>query len=65
MAIPADKITQYLAALTMLQDGGIVAILATHLTRVHRERLLKQGFIREVLKGAPVCSIGGTRQRHR
>ena len=57
MATPADKLAQFLTAPTALQDGGIVAIRAMYLTRVHRERLLKQGFIREVLKGGPVCSI--------
>jgi hypothetical protein len=51
VATPADKLAQSLAVLKTLQDGGIVAIRATHLTRVHRERLLKQGFIREVMKG--------------
>ena len=51
MATPADKLAQSLATLKALQDGGIVAIRATHLTRVHRQRLLKQGFIREVMKG--------------
>ena len=51
MATPADKLAQSLAVLKTLQDAGIVAIRTTHLTRVHRERLLKQGFIREVMKG--------------
>ena len=51
MPTPADKLAQSLAALKTLQDAGIVAIKTGHLTRVHRERLLKQGFIREVMKG--------------
>jgi Fic/DOC family len=51
MATPSDKLAQSLAALKTLQDAGIVAIRTTHLTRVHRERLLKNGFIREVMKG--------------
>lgn len=51
MATPADKIAESLAALKSLQDAGTVAIRANSLTRVHRERLLKNGFIREVMKG--------------
>jgi len=51
MATPADKLAQSLAALKSLQDEGVVAIRTSNLTRVHRERLLKNGFIREVMKG--------------
>lgn len=51
MATPADKLAQSLAALKVLQDAKAVAIRASDLTRVHRERLLKNGFIREVMKG--------------
>lgn len=35
----------------MLQEHGEVAIRTTDLSRVHRERLLKNGFLREVMKG--------------
>lgn len=51
MATPADKLAQSLAVLKTLQDAGAVAIRAPDLTRVHRERLLNSGFIREVMKG--------------
>lgn len=51
MATPADKLAQSLAALKALQGAKAVAIRASGLTRVHRERLLKSGFIREVMKG--------------
>lgn len=51
MATPADKLAQSLAALKSLQDARAGAIRATDLTRVHRERLLRNGFIREVMKG--------------
>jgi hypothetical protein len=51
MATPADKLAQSLDALKALQDAKAVAIRASGLTRVHRERLLKNGFIREVMKG--------------
>jgi hypothetical protein len=51
MASPADKLAQSLDALKSLQDAKAVAIRASDFTRVHRERLLKNGFIREVMKG--------------
>lgn len=51
MAAPADKLAQSLAVLKTLQDAKAVAIRASDLTRVHRERLLRNGFIREVMKG--------------
>lgn len=51
MATPSENLAVSLEALKQLQDQGIVAIKANHLTRTHRERLLKNGFIREVMKG--------------
>jgi hypothetical protein len=48
---PQEKLAASLEALKALQDGGIVAIQASDLTRTHRERLLKNGFIQEVMKG--------------
>jgi hypothetical protein len=51
MATPAVNLAASLEALKSLQDQEITAIRAAHLTRIHRERLLKNGFIREVIKG--------------
>lgn len=51
MATLADKLAQSLDALKALQDAKAWAIRASDLTRVHRERLLRNGFIREVMKG--------------
>lgn len=51
MAAPADKLAASLAVLKNLQDAGRIALRATDMTRTHRERLLKNGFIREVMKG--------------
>lgn len=51
MARPTDKLAQSLDALKALQDAKAVAIRASSLSRVHRERLLRNGFIREVMKG--------------
>jgi hypothetical protein len=51
MASPSDKLAQSLESLKQLQDQGHVALRASDLSRTHRERLLKNGFIREVMKG--------------
>lgn len=51
MATPQQKLAESLEALKALQDRGIVAIRAGDLTRTHRERLLKNGFLREVMRG--------------
>jgi hypothetical protein len=51
MATPGEKLAESLDKLKTLQDLGIVAIKATDLTRVHRERLVETGFIQEVIKG--------------
>lgn len=46
-----DRLAESLAVLKKLQDQGIVAIQTKHMTRTHRERLVKNGFIKEVMKG--------------
>jgi hypothetical protein len=51
MARPSEKLTDSLSALKELQEKGIVAIRTSLLSRTHRQRLLKAGFIREVMKG--------------
>ena len=53
MATPAANLATSLEILTLKQhqDRGLVAIRASDVTRIHRERLLKNGFIREVMKG--------------
>jgi hypothetical protein len=51
MAQPSEKLADSLSALKALQDRGAVAIRTRQLTRTHRQRLLKAGFIREVMKG--------------
>jgi hypothetical protein len=51
MATPQDKLSESLAVLKKLQDEGTVAIHTKNMTRTHRERLLKNGFIKEVMKG--------------
>ncbi|NRQ12794.1 Fic family protein [Ensifer sesbaniae] len=51
MASPQQKLAESLEVLKALQDRGAVAIRAADLTRTHRERLLKNGFLQEVMKG--------------
>jgi fido (protein-threonine AMPylation protein) len=51
MATPAEKLAQSLEALQALQKRALVAIRSTDLSRTHRERLLKGGFLQQVMKG--------------
>ena len=51
MATPGEKLAESLEVLKKLQENGIVAIKSSELSRVHRERLLKNKFLREVMKG--------------
>jgi hypothetical protein len=51
MARPQEKLAESLDALRQLQNRGVVAIRAADLSRAHRERLLKNGFLQEVMKG--------------
>lgn len=51
MVSPAEKLAESLEALKKLQDKDIIAIQTKDLTRTHRERLIKNGFLQEVIKG--------------
>lgn len=51
MATPQEKLAASLEALHELQNDGRIAIRSRDLTRTHRERLLRQGFLQEVMKG--------------
>jgi hypothetical protein len=51
MATPSEKLAQSLEILKAIQDRGITAIKSAMLSRTHKERLLKNGFIKEVTKG--------------
>ena len=51
MAKPHEKLAESLEALRALQDSGVVAVRSGDLTRTHQERLLKDGFLLEVMKG--------------
>lgn len=51
MAKPPEKLAGSLEALAVLQKAGRTAIRSRDLARTDRERLLKNGFLREVMKG--------------
>lgn len=51
MASPHEKLAESLDALRALQDRGVVAVRSGDLTRTHQERLVKNGFLQEVMKG--------------
>jgi hypothetical protein len=55
MASPEEKLAESLEALKALQGRG-VAIRSRDLSRTHRERLLKSGFLKEVIKGWYIAS---------
>jgi Fic family protein len=52
MATPSEKLAQSLEVLRALQDeNGNAIIKADELSRTHKDRLLTNGFIQEVIKG--------------
>ena len=51
MASPQDHLADALEALKSLQDKGVFAIQSRHLERGHRERLVRAGFLKPVIKG--------------
>ena len=51
MATPNEKLAESLAKLKVLQKGGRRVIRSNELSRVHRERLVANGFMQEVIKG--------------
>jgi len=51
MSKPNEKLAESLGALQELQKGGRRVFRSRELSRTHRERLLRNGFLREVMKG--------------
>lgn len=51
MATPSEKLANSLKILQAFQDQGVFAIRSSDLSRIHRERLVKNGFLNEVMKG--------------
>lgn len=57
MATPGEKLAESLEIIRNLQDEkGILAIKTSEINRTHRERLSKNGFLREVAKGWYIAS---------
>lgn len=56
MATPSEKLAGSLEVLHTLQARGIIAIHSRDLTRTHRERLLENGFLQEIMKGWYIAS---------
>jgi hypothetical protein len=51
MASPAENLAKSLEKLDSLQQRGVIAVRSRDLTRTHRERLVKNGFLQQVMKG--------------
>jgi len=51
VASPSANLASSLEQLKVLQDAGRVAVRAKDLSRIHRDRLKRAGFLREVMKG--------------
>jgi len=51
MTSPQEKLAESLEALRVLQDRGVVAVRSGELSRTHQERLVRNGFLLEVMKG--------------
>ena len=51
MPSASEKLASSLEELESLQSKGMVAIRSKDLSRTHRERLLKSGFLKEVMRG--------------
>ncbi len=62
MATPNEKLAESLAALQELQKGRRRVFRSDELSRVHRERLLRNGFLQEVMKGWVISSNPSVRR---
>jgi fido (protein-threonine AMPylation protein) len=62
MPTPSEKLAEPLAALQELQKNGRRVFQSRELSRIHRERLLRNGFVQEVMKGWLISSHPSARQ---
>jgi fido (protein-threonine AMPylation protein) len=60
MATPQAKLAESLATLEKLQANGIRVFTSGQFSRVHRERLLRAGFLQQVVKGWLIASSPDT-----
>jgi Fic/DOC family len=63
MAAPNEKLAESLSVLKALQESGRRVFRSDDLSRVHRERLVKNGFLLEVMKGWLISSSPGAPAR--
>ncbi len=56
MASPQEKLAESLQILRELQERGVIAVRSSDLSRTHRERLVKSGFLKEVMRGWYIAS---------
>jgi len=61
MATPNEKLAESLDVLKALQEGGRLVFRSDDLSRVHRERLVANGFLQEVMKGWLISSSPSAR----
>jgi fido (protein-threonine AMPylation protein) len=61
MAAPNEKLAASLSILRALQKDGRRVFQSNDLSRLHRERLLKNGFLQEVIKGWLISTSPGAR----
>src|SRR5215467_5613075 len=61
MASPHEKLVDSLTKLRELQRNGRRVFQSEELTRVHRERLVENGFLQDVMKGWLISSSPGAR----
>ena len=59
MATPNEKLAASLSVLQQLQKDGRRVFQSSELSRVHRDRLLKHGFLLAVMKGWLISSSPG------
>jgi fido (protein-threonine AMPylation protein) len=62
MAAPNEKLAASLTVLRGLQKDGRLVFRSQEFTRTHRERLLQNGFLQEVIKGWLISSSPGARE---
>src|SRR5205823_4380973 len=61
MTTPNEKLAESLAVLQKLQKGGQRVFRSEDLSRTHRERLLRNGFLQEVMRGWLISSSPSAR----
>ncbi len=61
MSTPNEKLAASLAVLRNLQKDGRRVFQSRDLSRIHRERLLRNGFVQEVIKGWLIGSSSNAR----